>query len=438
MNFFDKYELNNCPCGKDHSFSSDIIIGDGVINQLPDALKAKGIKKVFMLSDNNTFSAAGEAVEKILTDSGIKVVGYSFQKDVLEPDETNVGLAIMHFDPSVDAVVGVGSGVVNDISKIVSNISNKFYCIVGTAPSMDGYASATSSMTRDGLKISLPSKCADLIVGDIDILCNAPIKMMVSGLGDMVAKYISIAEWRISNLINGEYYCEKIASLVRTALKKCVDNAKGLLKRDKTAVRAVFEGLVICGAAMNFAGISRPASGCEHYISHIWDMRGAEFGLPVEFHGLQCAVGTLICAKTYEKIKSVVPDIDKAKSYVAAFDREGWSRQLRKFLGKGAEDMIALEVKEQKYSPTLHASRIKRIFDNWEGILKIINEEIPSVKYIEFLLDSIGCPKTPEDIGIDPAILPMTFKASKDIRDKYVLSRLCWDLGIIDEISQSL
>ena len=303
---------------------------------------------------------------------------------------------------------------------------------------MDGYASATSSMTRDGLKISLPSKCADLIVGDIDILCNAPIKMMVSGLGDMVAKYISIAEWRISNLINGEYYCEKIAQLVRTALKKCVDNAEGLLKRDKTAVRAVFEGLVICGAAMNFAGISRPASGCEHYISHIWDMRGAEFGLPVEFHGLQCAVGTLICAKTYEKIKSVVPDIDKAKSYVAAFDREGWSRQLRKFLGKGAEDMIALEVKEQKYSPTLHASRIKRIFDNWEGILKIINEEIPSVKYIEFLLDSIGCPKTPEDIGIDPAILPMTFKASKDIRDKYVLSRLCWDLGIIDEISQSL
>ena len=62
MNFFDKYELNNCPCGKDHSFSSDIIIGDGVINQLPDALKAKGIKKVFMLSDKNTFSAAGEAV----------------------------------------------------------------------------------------------------------------------------------------------------------------------------------------------------------------------------------------------------------------------------------------------------------------------------------------------------------------------------------------
>ena len=38
------------------------------------------------------------------------------------------------------------------------------------------------------------------------------------------------------------------------------------------------------------------------------------------------------------------------------------------------------------------------------------------------------------EIGIDEELLPMTFKASKDIRDKYVLSRLAWDLGIIEEI----
>ena len=38
------------------------------------------------------------------------------------------------------------------------------------------------------------------------------------------------------------------------------------------------------------------------------------------------------------------------------------------------------------------------------------------------------------EIGLDEEILPLTFKASKDIRDKYVLSRLCWDLGIIDDI----
>ena len=53
---------------------------------------------------------------------------------------------------------------------------------------------------------------------------------------------------------------------------------------------------------------------------------------------------------------------------------------------------------------------------------------------IALVLDAIGAPKSCNEIGIDKKILPMTFKTSKDIRDKYVLPRLCWDLGIIDEI----
>lgn len=34
------------------------------------------------------------------------------------------------------------------------------------------------------------------------------------------------------------------------------------------------------------------------------------------------------------------------------------------------------------------------------------------------------------EIGVDEALLPMIFGATKDIRDKYVLSRLAWDLGM--------
>lgn len=57
---------------------------------------------------------------------------------------------------------------------------------------------------------------------------------------------------------------------MRSSLKRCVEHADGLLKKDKEAVSAVFEGLVLCGAAMKYAGVSRPASGCEHYMSHVW------------------------------------------------------------------------------------------------------------------------------------------------------------------------
>lgn len=431
---FSQISEKNCLCGKEHKFTSKVIIEKNAINQLPLIFKEMNLHSAFIIADHNTYLAAGEKVFEVLKKARIKTTNYIFSKDNLEPDEANVGLAIMNFNPECDVVIGVGSGVINDISKIVANGSNKKYIIIGTAPSMDGYASATSSMTVEGLKISLGSKCADVIIGDMDVLCNAPTKMMISGLGDMIAKYVSICEWRISNLINGEYYCEDIAKLVRNSLEQCVNNAEGLLVGEESAVKAVFEGLIICGAAMKFAGLSRPASGIEHYLSHIWDMRGAQFGTPVEFHGIQCAVGTLMAVKLYEKIKNITPDRKKALNYVETFNFHRWSENLREFLGEGAESMIALEEKEQKYSIKSHKNRLEIILSKWDEILSIVEQELPMISQLEELFDKLGLPKTLNEIGIDDEILPMTFKAAKDIRDKYVLPRLCWDLGIIDEI----
>ena len=427
-------KAEGCACGKQHLFKSRIIIGENAVDKLPEVLASLNCTKPFILADRNTYEVAGKYVFDLLHKNGIDAEKYIFNKAILEPDETNVGLAAMHFSPICDMVIGVGSGVINDISKIIANISNKPYIIVGTAPSMDGYASATSSMTMEGLKISLNSKCADVIIGDTNILCKAPVHMMISGLGDMLAKYVSICEWRISNIINGEYYCEDIASLVRASLKKCVDNAEGLVNKEKKAVEAVFEGLILCGAAMKFAGVSRPASGTEHYLSHIWDMRGAEFGTPVEFHGIQCAVGTLLSIKLYEKIKEITPERKKAFEYVEKFDFYAWSETLREFLGKGAESMIALEEKERKYDIESHKKRFEIIAGKWNEIQSIIEEELPSIEELQSLYTKVGLPETMAEIGLDEDILPLTFKASKDIRDKYVLPRLCWDLGIIDEI----
>lgn len=422
-----------CACGREHQFNAQVAIGSGAIRRLPEFMARFGAKKVYLLSDGNTWRAAGEAVYGIIADSGVKCVSHCFEDDP-EPDEKSVGSAVMHFSWDCDLVVAVGSGVINDIGKIVAAISKLPYIIVGTAPSMDGYASATSSMTRDGLKISLPTKGADVIIGDTDILCQAPLHLMKAGLGDMLAKYVSICEWRIANLITGEYYCEEVAGLVRSALKQCVDRADGLLRRDKDAVQAVFEGLVIGGVAMNYAGLSRPASGVEHYISHCLDMRAVEFGTPMELHGIQCAIGTRMAAALYEKLRTITPDRQKALDYAESFDYEAWSKELRAFLGRGADSMIALEKTEKKYDPTLHSARLEKIIANWDEILTIIHEEIPSLQDITALLDTIESPKTLPEIGIAEELAPMLFSCTKDIRDKYVLSRLCWDLGILEEM----
>ena len=426
---------NVCACGKVHVCAQEqMIVGKNAIAALPSELRRRACQKVFILADVHTYAAAGARVEEVLGEAHIPFSKYVYDRSP-EPDEAAVGAAVMHFDRSCDVVLAVGSGVIGDISKILAGVSGAVYMIVATAPSMDGYASATSSMTRNGLKVSIPSACASVIIGDINVLKNAPMEMLISGLGDMLAKYISIAEWRISHVVTGEYYCETVAESIRQSLAACVQNAKGLLARDEAAVEAVFKGLVMAGAAMSYAGTSRPASGVEHYFSHLWDMRGVAFDAPVSTHGIQCAVATLIAARLYEYLQTITPERARGLAYAAQFDRDAWFSELSDFLGDGARDMIALEQKERKYCTHKHAERLEIILEHWDELIGIMQAEIPNADTLEALLDQIGCPKTPQAWGIFPDSLPVTFKATKDIRDKYVLSRLAFDLGVLEEMA---
>lgn len=431
----DFQKIFTCSCGKVHNaLLDDYIVGKGAIREIASLMARYGATKPYLIADRNTYQAAGKQVCKVLDAHNIPYSLYVFSQETIHPNEEAVGSAAMHYDVSCDMVIGIGSGVINDIGKLISKLTKTPYIIVATAPSMDGYASATSSMDVDGLKTSVPSRCANVIVGDLDVLREAPVQMLISGLGDMLAKYVSICEWRISNLITGEYYCPTVAEYIRKALKKCVDHAEGLLNREEEAVRAVFEGLIIGGVAMNYAGLSRPASGVEHYFSHVWDMRALEFGMPASTHGIQCALGTLYALRIYEQVKKYTPDVALAEQKVSVFDHPSYNQFLKDFLGRSAESMLALEEKEGKYDPVKHHSRIAYIAEHWQELVQIMEQELPAAAELERLLKAIGAPCSVEEIGLSADILRPTFEATKDIRDKYVLSRLCWDLGILEDI----
>lgn len=424
-----------CPaCGNIHLAGvKEACIESGAIKKLPDYVKKYGAKKAYILADRNTWAVAGAQVEKILKEKGIATSPYVLNTTRAEPDEHAIGSVVSHMDTSCDIFVSVGSGVINDLGKIIANLCNLPYIIVGTAPSMDGYASGTSSVIRDGLKYSLPSKCADVVIGDIDILCNAPMRMIQAGVGDLFAKFISICEWKISNLITGEYFCEEIAGMINEALKNCVDNLDGIANRDPEAIKTVMDGMVLAGMAMNYATISRPASGMEHYISHICDMRAVEFETPMDLHGIQCGIATVISLRIYEKLRQIEkPDREKALAYAKAFRYEDWKALLRKRLGKSAETMIEIEAKEHKYDVDLHEKRLNLILEKWDQLRAFMNE-LPSADEVEGMLKKIGAPTKLEEIGFSAEDERYAILMSKDIRDKYVGSRMLWDLGLLEE-----
>ncbi|MBQ2462692.1 MAG: iron-containing alcohol dehydrogenase, partial [Clostridia bacterium] len=290
-----------CSCGKIHSPGvAKVIIEKGAVRKLPSLLEEIGAKKPFLLSGCDTFRAAGDAVCSVLEEAGYSYAEHVFPVSPVKPTEYTVGSALMHFDYSCDVIVSIGSGVINDTAKMLARATGLKYINVATAPSMDGFVSGTSSMDRDGLKVSLPSRAAWCVVGDLDILCHAPMHLLLAGVGDMLAKIASLAEWKLASIIVGEDYCDVTAALVQLALNQVTEQAQKLLQRDPEAVRSVMEGLVIAGMAMNYAGVSRPASGTEHYFSHIWDMRSLAFeDASSELHGIQAGLGTLYTLIAY-------------------------------------------------------------------------------------------------------------------------------------------
>jgi glycerol-1-phosphate dehydrogenase [NAD(P)+] len=428
-----------CSCGRLHKADvKEVAIGQGVLKNTVEIMERHGGTRPFIIADKNTYQAAGRALCELFESKGITYTCFIFPQERIIPDEFSTGQVVMALDSKCDFIIGVGSGTINDIGKLVAKTARLNYAIVCTAPSMDGFSSLNSSMIVNRLKGTMDTVCPVAIIADTDILCQAPLKLLQAGLGDILAKYISICEWRISHLITKEYYCEKVAELVRRSVKKCVSLAEGLPARDPETISGIIEGLILSGITMNFAGYSRPASGIEHFFSHIWDMRALELERESELHGIQVGIGTLLSLRIFDFIRQVVPDRKKALESVDKFNLRKWHAFLRDFLGKSGEALIELEEKEGKYDKLKHSVRLEIIIDNWQSIQDIISEELPDYDTVAELLRSTHAPVLPKDINISHEEVRHTFAATKDVRDKYVASRLLWDLGLLEEAAEQL
>ena len=433
-------EGHSCSCGHRHVTELQFLkIGPGAVRFLPDALSAIGVHKPFIVCDRNTFKAAWQYVQPVLEAAGISYVLHMLSQDEVEPDEHSVGALCMAFDTSCDVILAIGSGVINDCCKVLAHVAGRKSAVVATAPSMDGYASNSSSMIQNRVKVTLYNACPAAIIADVDILKNAPQRMLWAGLGDMLAKYDSICEWRISNLVTGEYFCENIAKLVRKSLNKCVAAAQGLNRRDPDAIQSIAEGLVLSGIAMSFANISRPASGLEHYFSHIWEMMALDRGTPYELHGIQVGIGTYLTLRLYDSIRAFSPDKKKAEAFIASFDNGAWEATMRKIFGRAADAIITSEhEKYHKNDPVRHKERLKNLLAHWNDIQAIIAQELPPAADVERLMQSLDMPMLPRDIGISDADAYAAFIGSRDVRDKYLTSSMLWDLGILHEMRLTL
>lgn len=232
-----------------------------------------------------------------------------------------------------------------------------------------------------------------VILADTKILAKAPVELKAAGYGDMVAKYIGVVEWRISNLLIGEYYCEAIAQLTLDAVKKMVDLTDRVTAEDEEAAGAIMEALVLSGIAMKLAMSSRPASGAEHVVSHYLECYKVVRGIWPEFHGKKVGVATLLLDRIYRNLAERVTDVDPIP------DPTDWDEVYTHF----SADQIP-EVKALNDPCITELIKLDKLKESWGEIRRLILEGLPDPDVLEDLMKRAGCATTLEEIHVSPEL----------------------------------
>ncbi len=424
-----------CNCGKiHHSRVETIEIKNNVIeHEMVNFIKSKGFKNLLIVCDNNTYRVAGEKVCQVLEENHISFKLHKFLGESVLPNEHFIGNLIMGMAMTCELVLAVGSGTINDICRYVSAVAGKPYCIVGTAPSMDGYISAGSALIYNNLKLTFETQTPLAVFLEPEILSCAPMEMIVAGVGDLLGKINCLTDWRLSKIVNREWHCDFISNIVETAIEKVVNNCKSISERDKDAISELVEGLLISGVCMDFAGNSRPASGAEHHMSHFWEMRYLLEGREAIFHGTKVGIGTVIALKAYEYISSLDPDFDRTKMLTRKSFAE-WSKEIDKaFLG-ASKEIVALEEKSGKNGSERLAKRLASIEEHWDEIRLLANQTVKSKVVID-LLTCLKAPRKPGEIGVEKEMAKQAILYAKEIRDRFTVLQLLWDLDELENFA---
>ncbi len=425
----------DCSCGKKHYSSvKKIDIDKEATKRVPEHILELGYKNVFMIADQNTWEAAGSAVAKELEKANIPYHSVILNHEEVVPNEEAIGEIMVGYQGGADLVLGIGSGTLNDLCKFISFKLGMDYIIFATAPSMDGFVSIGSALMLQHVKTTVDCHGPVAVIGDTEVLANAPMRLIAAGLGDTLGKYTCLLDWKLARVINQEYYCEEVVGMVETALKTVAEQGDQVKDRDPEAIKAVTEALVLTGIAMSYVGNSRPASGCEHHLSHYWEMKSLMEGRKPALHGAQVGIGMLLSLKLYHSLAKEMIDFNAAKEKV--YDKEKWTQMIKEYYGEAADGIIRLENNVQKNDVKARNERLTAMEENWDVIVKTIEENLPACAKMEAQLASLNAPIHPEEIGISLEEVRQAVILAKEVRERYTLLQILWDLGLSEKYAQ--
>lgn len=417
--------------------------GPGAMEKLPEMLDTlfPG-KEIVIVADENTYRAAGSEVFRILNAAGVPMRENFIFRDPELYAEWSYLEELESYIGQTDAVpVAVGSGVINDLTKLASHHLGRRYIIVGTAASMDGYTAYGASITYEGNKQTFDCPAPLGVVFDPAIAAKAPAGMSASGYADLLAKVPAGADWLISDAVGSEPIDDFAFGLVQKNLRKALSDPSAVANGDVEATGMLADGLIMSGFAMQAISSSRPASGTDHQFSHFWDMEGLCYKGRHVSHGFKVGIGTMVSTACLEFLISkdlTNLDIDSCvASWPTWEEQEKYIRKI--FEGKPGHLARGLAESEAKYcGPEGVRSQLESISACWPELREKIRNQIIPFEDVRKMLKLAGAPSGPEEIGVSKARLRDTFRCIPFMRNRFTGIDLIYRAGLLDEVTEHI
>ena len=401
----EKY-VGKCVCGREHTLETKkVVVEYNALANFEQYMEDVGLAgkrravvydtMVYQLTEGKHVKADQEIV---LEAKGLRAEDTLIEEMMKQLDHPEV-------------IVAFGAGTIMDFGRYPAYKLGIPFVAIPTLASSDGFTANICSAILNGQKKSTPMCAPILVVADLDIIKGAPARLVASGINDILAKYISLTDWRIAHLVAGEYFCPMVAELAEHALKLMREAADKYAATGVADHEAMTMAQMESGLTMQLLNHSRAASGAEHLMAHLVELHPPRFENAEGIHGECVGVGTFECIKVYHELAKKTP---KAKPFQPL--TEEWVRE------KFGERLMPGIMKENE-NDVLATFPSQNIVDHWDEIRELI-AQIPPVEEMEKLYSDCHCKYRPEDIGIDPSLADEMLEISAAIRNRLTLIRM--------------
>jgi len=281
-----------------------------------------------------------------------------------------------------------------------------------------------AAMSVDGMKKTMPCPAPYALVADLDVLEHAPSDMLASGYADLLTKVPAGADWIIADQLGIEAIAPDIWALVQKDLHRWVSDQKNL--------HDIFMGLAATGYSMQMYRDSRPASGAEHMMSHVWEMEGLNWNGEEISHGFKVGIGTLASVQLMEFV--IRTDLEQAKKQAHPTpSREQREKEIANLLSRGCYGDGIPGVAMSKFLTGAEAeARRELIRRNWNPIRMRIREQLLPLSVFIRLLSGAHAPTEYTQIGLDRTQYLHAIRTAQLIRKRYTILDLLYESGLLE------